>query len=157
MGNVESYDGSPLLNPQQDPSMYQEVMGIGQFTLNDQQQTNPYISPAHSPAVSPRLLPQQQMPSFTSADSYGMMSGGLAPTLGSNYNGQLEMFPDQGQVQFPDLNPGDAMSPPVIRFEPAPPSRQASFEPPMDETNEGALSPPEGGMSRPCSCSYTAD
>merc|ERR1711939_192378 len=150
LGNVENFDGSPLLNPQQDPSMYQQVMGIGDFSLNDQAQ-NPYISPAHSPHVSPRLIPQQQLPSYTSADNYGMV-GGMAPTLNSNYNGNegLQMFPDQSQEPFPALNvnPGDAMSPPVITFNPAPPSRQASFEPLKDEVNEGALSPPDRSRSQ---------
>ena len=96
LGNVENFEGSPLLNPQQDPSMYQEVMGIGQFSLNDQQAANPYISPAHSPHVSPRLMPQQHLPTYTSADNYGMGGGMVAPTLNSNYNGDggLQMFPD---------------------------------------------------------------
>jgi hypothetical protein len=145
LGNVDSFDGvdnhSPLLNAQPDPSMYQEVMGIGQFSLNEPQQ-NPYISPAHSPHVSPRLLPQQQLPTYSSADSYRMAS--LAPTIPS-YNGNqaLEMFPGVGQEAFPALNPGDAMSPPEINIQLAPPSRQTSFEPPQDEAVEGALSPPE--------------
>jgi hypothetical protein len=150
LGNTLDYQGSPLLNPQEsDPSMYQEVMGIGQFSLNEPQ--NPYISPHHSPQPSPRLIPQQHLPTFTSGDSYGM-GVGMAPTINHSYNGNqgMEMFPGQGQEAFPalnPLNPGDAMSPPVITFEPAPPSRQASFEPGKGEGNDDALSPPDSSMS----------
>ncbi|KIW05282.1 uncharacterized protein PV09_03810 [Verruconis gallopava] len=149
LGNVDSFDNhSPLLNPQQDPSMYQDVMRIGQFSLNDQNQPHPYISPGHSPHVSPRLIPQQQLPTYTSSDTYGMAS--LAPAMSSTYNGNsnLDMFAGAGQESFPALNQTDAMSPPEISIQFAPPSRQASFEPSRDEGNNGALSPPDSNRSR---------
>lgn len=149
LGHVDNFDqvdnngNSPMLNAQQDPSMYNDVMAIGNFSIADVQ--NPYISPAHSPQPSPRMLPQQHLPSFTSADHYGMM----APPINSYNNGNqgLEMFPGQGQEAFPALNAGDAMSPPEINIQLAPPSRQTSFEPAReDEPSEGALSPPDSSM-----------
>ena len=135
--------------------MYSEVMGIGAFSISEAQPS--YISPAHSPAISPRLLPQQhhQLPTFTSNDSFGMIQGYPSPMNHNQYNGQqLDMFPPQGAEQFPTLNQptnldynGEAMSPPEINIQLAPPSRQASFEPPKPERLDGALSPPDRSMS----------
>jgi len=145
MGNNDSFDNdnpSPLLNAQ-DPSLFQEVMQFGQFNLNDNQA---HISPGHSPHISPRLIPQQQsLPHFQPG------SFGLDPTL--NHYGQQGMgaYQAQGQEPFPTINQGpgpefgqaDTMSPPEISIEFAPPSRQASFEPPKPEHQADALSPPD--------------
>jgi hypothetical protein len=141
---------SPLLGAQQDPVIYNDVMGIQNFSISES--TPSYISPAHSPAISPRLLPQQlhQLPSFTSNDNFGMMTS-FAPSMNQYDNGGMNMFPNQGET-FPTLNQatnmdyngnGDAMSPPEINIQLAPPSRQASFEPPKGDGPDGALSPPD--------------
>jgi hypothetical protein len=144
MGNNDSFDNenpSPLLNAQ-DPSLFQEVMQFGQFNLNDAQS---HISPGHSPHISPRLMPQQQaLPHFQPG------SFGLDPTL-NNYQQQMGAYQNQGQEPFPTINQGsapdfgqaDTMSPPEISIEFAPPSRQASFEPPKPEHQTDALSPPD--------------
>jgi hypothetical protein len=156
LGNHESFDHvdhhSPLLGAQQDPVMYNEVMGIGNFSISEN--TPSYISPAHSPAISPRLLPQQQhqLPSFTSSDDFGMTSS-YAPPMNQYNNGLqgMNMFPNQEDT-FPTLNQptnmdynsnGEALSPPEINIQLAPPSRQASFEPAKGDGPDGALSPPD--------------
>jgi hypothetical protein len=149
MGNNDSFDNdnpSPLLNPQ-DPSLFQEVMQFGQFNLNDSQS---HISPGHSPHISPRLIPQQQaLPHFQPG------SFGLDPTLNNHYGQQgMGAYQSQGQEPFPTINQGpppefgqaDTMSPPEISIEFAPPSRQASFEPPKPEHQADALSPPDRCM-----------
>ncbi|TID13661.1 hypothetical protein E6O75_ATG01639 [Venturia nashicola] len=155
LGNSDSFDHpidhhSPMLNAQQDPAMFEPVMGgIGSFTISDgtQQQHNPYQqhmigTPSHSPAPSPRLIPQQQLPPFSG--SFGLMD------QNSYNNGQQSMPIFQPQESFPDFQGhNEAMSPPEINIQLAPPSRQTSFEPPKPEgVVEGALSPPDRSRSR---------
>jgi hypothetical protein len=151
LGNSDSFDHpvdhhSPMLHAQQDPAMYEPVMGgIGSFTISDaaQQQNAAYqqhITPAHSPAPSPRLVPQQlqqQLPSF-STNNFALMDQ-------NQYNGQPGVPMFQPQESFPDFQGhNEAMSPPEINIQLAPPSRQASFEPAKpEESPEGALSPPD--------------
>lgn len=141
---------SPLLNAQNDPQLFQDpVMRFNQFNLNE---SNSHISPGHSPHISPRLIPQQQqaLPHFQ-PDSFG---------LGQNMVGQYQQqnmgaYQNQGPEPFPSLNQpmpefghADAMSPPEINIDFAPPSRQASFEPPKPEHQIDALSPPDRSRSR---------
>jgi hypothetical protein len=150
--SFEDNQPSPLLNPQADPQLFHDpVMQFGQFTLND---GSSHISPGHSPHMSPRLIPQQQqqqaLPPFQPG-SFGLEQGM------SNHYGQQGMgvYPNQGAEPFPSLNQpvpefgqADAMSPPEINIDFAPPSRQASFEPPKPEHQADALSPPDR-----CKCS----
>lgn len=145
LGNQDSFEEanpSPLLNAQ-DPSLFQDVMQFGQFNLNDAQA---HISPGHSPHISPRLLPQQQaLPQFQPG------TFGLDPNLHNQYS-QQGMGAYQGQEPFPTINQSapapefgqaDTMSPPEINIDFAPPSRQASFEPPKPDLRTDALSPPD--------------
>jgi hypothetical protein len=142
LGNNDSFDHdnpSPLLNAQQDPSLFSEVMQFGQFNLNDS-----HISPGHSPHISPRLLPQQQaLPQFQPGN-FGLEQGM------NNQYGQQGMHMYQGQEPFPTINQtgpefgqADTMSPPEINIDFAPPSRQASFEPAKPGNSGDALSPPD--------------
>ncbi|KAF1986614.1 hypothetical protein K402DRAFT_332291 [Aulographum hederae CBS 113979] len=158
LGHDDNFEhSSPYLNAQQDPAMFQDVMGIQQFSISDNH--NPYISPGHSPAHSPRVMPQQHLPAFTAADNFGLSSASASHMNQFNAPGGMEMFPPQPQEMFPVLNqgngsfeyggPGEAMSPPEINIQLAPPSRQASFEPPKPEGQEhDALSPPDRSQSR---------
>ncbi|ORX92894.1 hypothetical protein BCR34DRAFT_500301 [Clohesyomyces aquaticus] len=155
LGNHDSFEHdnpSPLLNAQQDPSLFQEVMQFGQFNLND---NHAHVSPGHSPHISPRLLPQQQpLPQFA-PNSFG-----LSPGMNNPYGEQnLGMYQTQQQQQepFPTINQqgpapefgqADTMSPPEINIDFAPPSRQASFEPAKPNTQQDALSPPDRSRSR---------
>lgn len=146
MGNKDSFDHdnpSPLLNAQQDPSLFQEVMQFGHFNLND---NHSHISPGHSPHISPRLIPQQQsLPQFQPG------SFGLDPSLNNQFVHQgMGAYQGQGVEPFPTINQAgpefgqaDTMSPPEINIDFAPPSRQASFEPPKPELQTDALSPPD--------------
>lgn len=144
LGHHDSFEDnpSPLLNPQQDPSLFQEVMQIGQFTLADH-------SPAHSPHISPRLGPQQQ-----SLPQFAPSSFGLAPNMHNQF--EVNMGAYQGQEPFPAINQGmiqvdadaNTMSPPEINIDFAPPSRQASFEPAKPGTDADALSPPDRSRSK---------
>lgn len=135
---------SPLLNAQNDPQLFQDtVPRFGQFSLND---NNAHISPGHSPHISPRLIPQQQqsLPMFQPG-SFGLDQG-----MNDQYAQQGMGYHNQGPEPFPSINQpivdfgqADAMSPPEINIDFAPPSRQASFEPPKPEHQADALSPPD--------------
>jgi len=137
---------SPHLGAQ-DPAMYDSVMNIGQVSLSEASPS--YISPGHSPHISPALLPtQQQLPQFS--ENYNLM-----PTMPPPMN---HVLPSSGPEQFPDMRtdlPGqsEAMSPPEISIQFAPPSRTASFEPQIkSEANQSALTPPEKRKWTPWPC-----
>jgi len=143
--SFEENQPSPLLDPQSDPQLFHDpVMQFGQFTLND---GTAHISPGHSPSISPRLLPQQQqaLPQFQPG-TFGLEQGMSHPYgqqgLGVYPNSGPEPFPSLNQVG-PDFGQADAMSPPEINIDFAPPSRQPSFEPPKPEHQVDALSPPD--------------
>jgi|TARA_R110002003_G_scaffold52_21_gene4537 hypothetical protein len=136
--SFEDTQPSPLLNPQADPQLFHDpVPQFNQFTLMD---GNSHISPGHSPHISPRLLPQQQVLPQFQPNSFGLEQG-----MGNQYGQPVMGYPNQGPEPFPTLNGGqaDAMSPPEINIDFAPPSRQASFEPPKPEHQIDALSPPD--------------
>ncbi|WEW55420.1 DNA-binding transcription factor [Emydomyces testavorans] len=137
---------SPLLMAQPDPLLYENALGIGSFTISDQEQA---FSPAHSPYnMSPRIMPQQPggeaVPenafltsqtlhnSFVSAssDAYTLKTDTMGPPFLSQ-NSPNEM----GQVA--------RMTPPVISVEFAPPSRTPTFETAnKGEGGKDTLSPP---------------
>ena len=136
---------SPMMGAQQDGL---NAFGIEDFSINDQQQ--PQISPRHSPYVSPRLIPQPNQalgmgPEF-------MLQQGIQnhmPEPGPEiYTTQPdESFRTMSQMHarhasvVSDMGQADQFPAPTINIEPAPVSRQPSFEP---ETNNLAdnLSPP---------------
>jgi hypothetical protein len=142
----DSFDNdqhSPLLNAQNDPQLFHDpVIGLERFNLNN----NSHISASNSPHISPRLLPQNQhvLPQFQPG-SFGLdqnMNNTYMPQ-GMSYQGQAsEPFPSLNQP-MPEFGQADAMSPPEINIDFAPPSRQASFEPPKPEHQVDALSPPD--------------
>lgn len=156
LGQQEIFDTiesghSPLVHPQQDGS---STFGIDQFSLAEP----PHVSPGHSPYISPRLLPQQTQGLGMGQD--GMMtqnnlgqtnSGGPGPEI---YATQPEdSFSDpshsQGRLDAPMSNMGqaDQYATPSISIEPAPVSRQNSFE--VDNRAfQDALSPPGSELLR---------
>ncbi|KAF1940173.1 hypothetical protein EJ02DRAFT_380236 [Clathrospora elynae] len=139
---------SPLIHAQNDPQLFHDpVMGFERFNLNN---SNAHISASNSPHISPRLTPQRVLPQFQPG------SFGLDQNMGIPYAPQgMDAYPGQGPEPFPSLNQpmpefghADAMSPPEINIDFAPPSRQVSFEPPKPEHQIDALSPPDRSRSR---------
>jgi hypothetical protein len=142
---------SPLVHPQ-DSGLYQDVLGIGNFSLSDpqvQHGASPRhgLSPAHTPSISPRLGPQQ-LP-MINQNSFMLNTG-----ISDNGFGQSgpDMYGNQNQGQFGrngsvETGPGQApqMLPPEINVEFAPTSRQNSFEPPKPSLDQDALTPPSRG------------
>ncbi|KAJ6113637.1 zinc finger protein [Penicillium sp. IBT 18751x] len=134
-------NASPSLPPQNDPTLYDNALGIESFTLSEQQQQQQGYSPLHSPYISPRLIPQQggeMVPNasylsptmtsqFPSADMYGMPQDDIM-------NGMTSGGPDIGQAS--------QMAPPSINVEFAPPSRIPSFGPGKPAADLDSLSPP---------------
>ncbi|KAJ8112321.1 hypothetical protein OPT61_g5285 [Boeremia exigua] len=148
--SFEETQPSPHLNAQADPQLFQgPISQFDQFNLND----GAHISPGHSPAISPRLIPQQQsLPAFMPG------SFGLESNMNNHFVQQqgIGAYQNQGTEAFPSLNndfgQADTMSPPEINIDFAPPSRQASFEPPKPGSTADALtdtlSPPDRSRSR---------
>lgn len=156
LGHHDTFDSieqhhSPMQNPQ-DAGLYSQVLGIGDFSLSDpqiQHGSSPGrgLSPAHSPAISPRLGPQQ-MSNFNQQNQFILNA--------NNGFGQTQnVYGPQGNEQFPpmqqsngslDMGQAQQMAPPEINVEFAPASRQNSFEPPKPSLDQDALTPPERGM-----------
>jgi hypothetical protein len=133
---------SPMQNPHD--AMYQEIAGIGSFSLSDPQvqHSSPGrgLSPAHSPAISPRLGPQQ-LPGLNQNQFILGMNNGFGP--GPNlYGSQNPEF----QIQHSDMGQAQQMIPPEINVEFAPTSRTNSFDPPKPSFDQDALTPPDRGM-----------
>lgn len=147
---------SPMQRPQ-DAGLYQELHGIGSFSISDHGAHSPSHhgarSPSHSPAISPRILPQQA-PDMGHQGNFMLQSqnGGFGqpnPYLQS----QQEEFPQlpqdtgdlsQGQPQ------GQMPAPPSINIDFAPTAIRSGFEGPKS-LDIDSLTPPERGrrLSRP--------
>jgi len=141
---------SPLVRAQ-DPSGYQEVLSIGNFTLSEpqvQHGASPRrgLSPAHTPAISPRLRPQQ-IPMINQQNAFMLNMGMQQNTFASS---GPEIYSDQSQDSFArngsgEMGQAQQMPPPEINVEFAPASRQNSFEPSKLSLDQDALTPPERG------------
>jgi hypothetical protein len=145
---------SPFIRPQ-DPSGYQEVLGISNFSLSEtqgQRGASPRrgFSPAHSPAISPRLGPQQ-VPMIPQQNSFmlnmPMPNNAFVPSSGPEaYAGQPQEAFGQPRNGSAEMGQAQQMEPPQINVEFAPASRQNSFEPPKPVSfNQDTLTPPERG------------
>lgn len=154
MQTLDSFDhSSPMLNPSADPS-FSDSLGLGHFSLNDPQYAAQNLySPGHSPAISPRLAPQQnELPAFTADNNFGMVPA-MSGQFGQPNDGP-EMFPSYGHDSFPaygqhqptspsDLGAADQMSPPEISIDYAPPAKDNHVNRPSRSTADGeTLSPP---------------
>lgn len=151
-GGFDGFDQnpSPLLNAQDNNNLYQDALGIGNFSLSDpqqQQQQQQLISPRHSPYVSPRMTPQQELEVpqdnnfvLSQHDLHNNFNGGPGPEI---YTSQPETYsPFAARPGSSDLGQAAQLAPPEINVEFAPPTRQPVFEPPATENDHDALSPP---------------
>jgi len=142
---------SPAHRPS-DGGLYQEVLSIGNFSLSDPQiggsPGHQGRSPSHSPAISPRIVPQQ-MPDLNhlNQNSFGL----AAP---HNPYGVPSTYPDvNAPVEaFPSLQPSGAdlssMAPPAINIDFAPTNaKQGAFDQPKSRMDQDSLTPPDRGMS----------
>jgi hypothetical protein len=154
MQTLDSFDhSSPMLNPSADPS-FSDGLGLGHFSLNDPQNAaQKFYSLGHNPAVSPRLMPQQnELPAFTADNNFGMASA-MSSQFGQPNDGP-EMFPSYGHDLFPayghsqptspmDLGAADQMSPPKTSIDYAPPTKDSHVNRPSRSiADEETPSPP---------------
>lgn len=131
---------SPLQRPS-DGSLYQEVLGIGSFSLSDPQHSPGHQgrSPSHSPAISPRIVPQQ-MPDMSQQPNFG-----LAPNNAYGYPNMqgVEAFPSLQNTSGPDMS---QMAPPAINIDYAPSNaKPGNFEVPKPPMDQDSLTPPDRG------------
>lgn len=142
----DTFDGdalghSPLQRPS-DGSLYQDVLGIGNFSISDPVIGSPGHqgrSPSHSPAISPRIGPQQ-MPDIN------QQQFGLAPPPGGVF-GTGPGYPNAPVLNdpFPNLQSNAElaqMAPPSINIDYAP-NNNSMGKPQIDQDS---LTPPERGM-----------
>ncbi|PSK34583.1 hypothetical protein B9Z65_8909 [Elsinoe australis] len=159
MNTMDSFEQSahvsPMLNAQNDAPLFDDSLGMmNQFTLNEPS-LNPqqHISPAHSLHNSPRIPVQQQpLPQFSPNDNFGLTNHDL--NMQFQNDPSFNNFPNMGafdQNAFPTFNhdvvspegQADAMSPPEINIDFAPPSRQPSFGPRARAGSSNELAPPD--------------
>lgn len=148
LGVSDTFDhGDPNRSPMQsaqDPTVIQELHGIGSFSISDQAR-----SPSHSPAVSPRIVPEQ-IPDMN--HNYTLGSNGFVSGPPQPYGLQAaEAFPSLPQTSDPSYPPA-----PTINIVQAPPMRnnfdRNNFDgrSPLDAD---ALTIPDRGRSSPPSFS----
>ncbi|KAG9237103.1 hypothetical protein BJ875DRAFT_438769 [Amylocarpus encephaloides] len=149
---VDQNHHSPMVNPQSGLYLPEELHGINNFSLSDPQVHNgasPHhgLSPAHSPAISPRLVPQAM-----SNPNNSFMLGGMNNGFGQQQNmyQNQEQLPQMQQQQngSMDMGPGPVMAPPEINVEFAPISRVGSdFNTGKPSLDQDALTPPDRGRN----------
>jgi hypothetical protein len=149
---ADNFDGdatghSPLQRAS-DGSLYQEVLGIGNFSISDAQGNNldhQGRSPSHSPAISPRISPQS-MPEINQP-SFGLMPPDAAYQTGPypGYQGGSESFPTLPSQAGADMT---QMVPPAINIDFAPSNAKPNtFEPPKPHMDQDSLTPPDRGRT----------
>ncbi|KAI6244775.1 C2H2 finger domain transcription factor crzA [Erysiphe necator] len=98
----------------QDPASYQDVLAIGKFSLSDPQIScaQSTRSPSHSPAISPRLNPEQLLKGPQLADGgvdrfchdYDFFPQEVFPPLQNEMGQALQMKPPEINVEFVSMS-----------------------------------------------------
>ncbi|PFH63353.1 hypothetical protein XA68_13810 [Ophiocordyceps unilateralis] len=141
--NFDDHGGHSPLQRATDGSLYPEVLGFGNFSIND---TNPGQygrSPSHSPAISPRIQPQRS-PDMNNA-AYGLTpsGAGFGSYLGLNLPGDtFRSVPTSGGVDASQM-----AAPPAINIDYAP-NKPGSYELSKTPMDQDSLTPPERGRSK---------
>ncbi|KAK3171174.1 hypothetical protein OEA41_003258 [Lepraria neglecta] len=137
---------SPMMHPQPDPQIFNDGLGIGNFSISDNQ---PHVhSPRHSPFVSPRMSPQ---PGLGLAQEASFMP---LQNQNNGFNGVSgpQMYSSEAFPQFEpgerlgsnDMGQSTQMAPPEINVQLAPSTQQPGFDPsPRSEHDFDALTPPD--------------
>ncbi|KAL4921571.1 hypothetical protein BDW62DRAFT_113019 [Aspergillus aurantiobrunneus] len=143
--DVGDNNPSPLLAPQNDPSLYDNAaLGIESFTLSEhhQHQQQGY-SPHHSPYISPQLMPQQvpdMIPSGPFISAPATSSPYPTPPTEGYVNGPEGMMSQANQ--YADIGQASQMAPPSINVELAPPAKTQVFGTDNSGADMDSLSPP---------------
>lgn len=150
LGVTDSFDHEPSHSPMQrpqDPSVMQELHGIGGFTISDRAR-----SPSHSPAVSPRILPEQ-IPADMNQQNFTLASNGFMPGHPQPYGSVAgsEAFPTLPTSTEPPQN--YQLSAPTINIDYAPPPVGSNNFTGRSSLDTDALTPPDRGTYQPSSSS----
>lgn len=129
-------NASPALLPQNDPTLYENGLGMESFTLSDTQHG---ISPLQTPYISPRLMPQQSGEVVPSASYLSPFPAAPVDTYGIT---QEEMNIDQPNNVLGDIGQASQMAPPSINVEFAPPLRNQNLDLSRSTADFDSLSPP---------------
>lgn len=141
-------NASPMLGPQRDNHLYQDGLGIGSFSISDD---NPHNhSPHHSPFVSPRMSPQPGLGAAKEMSFMGLpetqrgFGGRLTPEGYPTSSEQFPVLPPEQRLPSNDYGQADQYDVPQINVDPAPMAHQPLMEQhPRSRTDMDALSPPE--------------
>lgn len=140
-GAHSDHGHSPMQRPQDD--FYNGVSaGLGSFSISDPHINHPGRSPSHSPAMSPRIMPQPQMTDMGQPSPGFVLSG--AP---QGYNAAPSISYSEAFPTLPAENAMNQMAPPSINIDFAPNARLGGdmSKQPLDQTS---LTPPERGRAR---------
>ena len=152
----ESFDGfepdpSPLLNAQQDPQIFDNGLGIAEFSISDSRHQG--HSPRHSPFVSPRMSPQPGlglaqdtnfMPLQNPNSNFNGAPGSQMYTSESYQSDSFPPFQPEERLSSNDMRQATQMAPPEINVQLAPTTQQSNYDVPTRPENDfDALSPPD--------------
>lgn len=143
----DSFDDGTGHSPLQrasDGSMYQEVLGIGSFSIADHAR-----SPSHSPAISPRIGPQHLPDMQYQASSNPSYNIPAYPTIQDPTGGFVGNPQDMNQMPAPAIN---------IDFAPTNNAKLGGFDGTKSHLDQDSLLPPERGTSATLHlrCAYAA-
>ncbi|PNY23936.1 Transcriptional regulator CRZ1 [Tolypocladium capitatum] len=137
--------GHSPLQRASDGSLYQEVLGIGAFSIADSSQGHHGRSPSLSPAISPRIDPQQ-LPEMHQANF------GLVAPPGAVYGPFSRIHPSNDTfpcLQLPGGGDMSQMAPPAINIDFAPNNaKPAAFESSKEQMDQDSLTPPDRGRAK---------
>ncbi|KAK2749660.1 DNA-binding transcription factor [Myotisia sp. PD_48] len=151
---LENFDtsahASPLLPPQNDPTLYDNSLGMEGFSICEPSPHQRY-TPSHSPYISPRLSPQQH--NLEEPDKSLLLTQHLPSQVPGHsqdaYTGQPQTSsPHISGLAAQDMGQAAQMTPPSINVEFAPPSRTSTLEIPNIVADGDTLSPPIGRRGR---------
>lgn len=129
--------GHSPLQRASDGSLYQEVLGISDFTINDPHGR----SPSHSPAISPRISPQN-LPDINQQQFNMMATYGNTP----NYPTMQMTSADYGAIQTSGGTELSPMAAPSINIDFAPNNaKPGEFGSNKSHLDQDSLLPPERG------------
>ncbi|KND90448.1 Transcriptional regulator CRZ1 [Tolypocladium ophioglossoides CBS 100239] len=136
--------GHSPLQRASDGSLYQEVIGIGAFSIADNCQGHHGRSPSHSPAISPRINPQQLPEMHQAGFGLAPPSVGYGPYAGIHRSN--DTFPS---LQHPGGGDMSQMAPPAINIDFAPSNaKPGAFEPSKGHMDQDSLTPPDRGRQK---------
>ncbi|KAK7952450.1 uncharacterized protein PG986_008178 [Apiospora aurea] len=140
--NAHSEHGHSPMQRAQDGFYDGVSAGLGNFTISDPHHMAQGRSPSHSPAMSPRI-PPQQMPDMGQHNRNYALGGQSQGYVSAPTISYPEAFPSLPA----DVGMSGQMQPPAINIDFAPNARQGG-EMPKQTMDQTSLTPPDRGRAR---------